>query len=242
MKYLTKVKEFVSKTTVHAKDVASIHGTLQHVSFVYRDGRSFLPSLSRFLSSFPNKFAMRHINSSIQNDLQWWISALEVPNVSRSLSLQPSIDCDIWVDASTSWGIRLVIGNRWSAWRLQEGWNRDGRDIGWAEAIAVEITVSWITLVADFQDVEVLIRSDNTAVIDAYKKGRSINVPRNMFIRRISALLVSHNVSVSPIYVRSEENRADPISRGILGPPNLSVYTGFQPDDELKTLLIQCTA
>lgn len=44
----------------------------------------------------------------------------------------------ISVDASTSWGIVLVIDGQWQAWQLVPGWKSDGRDIGWAEMVAIE--------------------------------------------------------------------------------------------------------
>ncbi|KAJ7926936.1 hypothetical protein B0H13DRAFT_1574640, partial [Mycena leptocephala] len=60
----------------------------------------------------------------------------------------------------------------------------------------------------------VVIHGDNTSVIDAYKLGRSRNIPRNMSIRRITEMLIPRNLSISPIYVPSADNLADPISRG----------------------------
>jgi len=47
-----------------------------------------------------------------------------------------------WVDASTDWGIGMVIGSQWVAWKLVHGWKLDGRDIGWAESIALELAIS----------------------------------------------------------------------------------------------------
>jgi len=48
-------------------------------------------------------------------------------------------DLDIAVDASKSWGIGVVIDNQWDAWCWKARWHFEGRNIGWAEAIAVEL-------------------------------------------------------------------------------------------------------
>jgi len=40
-----------------------------------------------------------------------------------------------------SWDIGVVIGDQWAAWRLIPGWNTAGRDIGWAETIALELAI-----------------------------------------------------------------------------------------------------
>ncbi|KAK7001234.1 hypothetical protein R3P38DRAFT_3284480 [Favolaschia claudopus] len=49
-KYLAKVTRFLSTATsgkIKLPAMRSIHGTLQHLTFVYRNGRSFLPSLTQ---------------------------------------------------------------------------------------------------------------------------------------------------------------------------------------------------
>jgi len=51
------------------------------------------------------------------------------------------VDPDMWVDASTNWGIGVVIGTLWASWKLKKGWNSGGRDIGWAKSIALELAV-----------------------------------------------------------------------------------------------------
>jgi hypothetical protein len=66
-------------------------------------------------------------------------------------------------------------------------------------------------------DADVLIRSDNIGVIGAFEKGRGRNFMVNFSIRRTNVLLVDNNLSLSFEYVKSEDNLADPISRGVLG-------------------------
>jgi hypothetical protein len=40
--------------------------------------------------------------------------------------------------------------------------------------------------------------------------------------------LIVANLTLSPVYVRSEDNLADPVSRGFLGPVELQLDIGFQ--------------
>jgi len=88
------------------------------------------------------------------------------------------VDPNIWVDASMDWGIGIIIADHWAAWKLVAGWNSLGRDIGWAESIALELVVIMI-VDQGFNDCHVMIRGDNTGIIDAFNRGRSRNVPRN---------------------------------------------------------------
>ena len=60
------------------------------------------------------------------------------------MKLCKHIDPDIWVNASTTWGIRIVIGDHWAAWQLSVDWKKGEKDIGWAEAIMLELAVLWI--------------------------------------------------------------------------------------------------
>ncbi|KZP01988.1 hypothetical protein FIBSPDRAFT_771393, partial [Athelia psychrophila] len=143
----------------------------------------------------------------------------------------------IWVDASTNWGIGIIVNGHWAAWKLLPGWKSDGRDIGWAESIAVELAVAWVVQ-QGLTDVEIIIHGDNTGVIDAYKKGRSRNVHRNASLQRILAALIPQNLTILPVYVESESNLADPISRGILGSVESCLDTIIPLCEDLKPYLV----
>src|SRR5882724_2158286 len=200
----------------------SVLGTLQHISFIYRDSRSTLPPFASFISKFPNDFAIRHTPKSFLEGLHCWEAVLTNPHCACSLKPCLSLDPDLWVDASTSWGISIIHGDKWSAWTLVPGWKSEGRDIGWAESIALELAVLLLVNL-NFRNCSIVIRGDNTGVIGTYDKGRSRNVPRNESIRRITLYIVPNNIMIVPTYVASASNRADPIFRGILGPSHLRV-------------------
>ena len=105
---------------------------LQHITFVYRDGHSVLPLLSTFISKFRNDHSCLHIPGSVLNCAQWWQAILLTPGTSRSLAAQCWLDPDIWVDTSMSWGVGIVVCDRWAAWKLIEGWKCKDHDISWA--------------------------------------------------------------------------------------------------------------
>jgi hypothetical protein len=238
LKKLAKLNIFLesSKSTVNRKDCTSLHGSLQHITVVYRDGQAYLPLLSHFLSKFPNNFVRHHVPASVVNHLLWWKAVLNKPSARRSLEPRWTVDPDIWVDASMSWGIGIVVGNHWAAWRLLPGWKSDGRDIGWAESVALELAVMWLVQ-KDFHDADVRIWGDNTGVIGAFLKGRSRSIPRNDTTRRITSSLIPFNLTISPSYVASSANRADPISRGVLGSSDMRLVCGFELPSELQNFL-----
>src|SRR5882724_4435988 len=152
--------------------------------------------------------------------LHWWEAVLDKSDCSRSLKPHMTIDPDIWVDASSSWGIGIIFSRAWYAWSIIPGWRAKGRDIDWAESIALELAVMILTD-EDYHDCSVIVHGDNIGIIGAYDKGRSCNIPCNDSICHITSSIVPNNIMIIPIYVTSAMNRADPISCGILGPSNL---------------------
>ncbi len=140
LKFLRRVQDFIAHKTVTLLQVQEIHGSLFHVTFVYRDGSSRLPVISRFIAVFKSEHAVLHIPCPIKDVLIWWEQRLSDPLVFCRLEpLPPLKDLHIYVDASTSWGIGIVIGRQWYAFRLTDTWKMPGRSIGWLETMALEI-------------------------------------------------------------------------------------------------------
>jgi hypothetical protein len=146
LKFHNRVRIFLSCFSGHPcslLDIQKIHGSLCHVAFVYIQGRSRLPSLSNFIASFlGNEFARRYPPKSMISDLKWWLQALDISGFYRTLVPRgPCRDMGLFVDASTSWGVGIVVDGRWAAYRLHDDWKVEGRDICWLETVAVEILV-----------------------------------------------------------------------------------------------------
>ena len=183
-----------------------------------------LPPFSVFIAKFPNEFSCHHAPKAVNESLCWWDAILAKSDCSQSLKPHQHIDPDLWVNASTSWGIGIIYSSLWYAWALTPGWKVDGRDIGWAKSMVLELTVL-ILIDQNFQDCSIVICSDNTGIISTYHKGRSRNIPHNNTICRITSCSIPNNITIIPTYVESLLNRADPISRSILGLPHLCVVS-----------------
>ena len=76
-------------------------GTLSHVTVVHQDGRSYLSTLSAFISTFTNEHQPRYPRSSVIKDFEWWSRKLSETNFARPLTPRGETqDLGIWVDAS----------------------------------------------------------------------------------------------------------------------------------------------
>ena len=111
LRIIKKLSLFIcnAPNKVKRHDVASIQGTVQHLTFVCRTGHLYLPPLSSFLAKFPNKYVSHHVPRPILASLSWWLDVLRKPPICHLLFPLPTLAKDIWVDASSLWGIGLVV-------------------------------------------------------------------------------------------------------------------------------------
>jgi hypothetical protein len=143
-KFLRRVSEFISKFErgrCQLRDVERIHGSLCYISFIFRAGRSRLPSLSNFAASFKgDEFTRRFPPRSLITDLRWWKRELEATNFYCQLIPRGEpLDLGIYVDASTSWGIGIIMEGKWLALQHRPSWKVPSHDIGWLKMVAAEL-------------------------------------------------------------------------------------------------------
>jgi hypothetical protein len=129
-----------------------------------------------------------------------------------------------------------VIRDEWNAWQWSSSWHTEGRDIGWAEAVAVELTAR-ILFERGMTNAAILIRGVNQGVIGSYGRGRGRNLHVNLAVRRTEVIGTSLNLSYMLEYTKSKLNRADPISRGELGPLLKQITDYIQLPEELAPFL-----
>jgi hypothetical protein len=126
------------------------------------------------------------------------------------------------VDASTSFGIGFLADKRWLAWRLLPGWKTEGRDIGWAEMVAIDLGLRSL-IHSGLNNVHIKFWSDNQGVVGALKAGRSRSLAQNDILRRLTSFAMDHNIWFSVAWVKSADNLSDDVSRGIF-PSSLSHF------------------
>jgi hypothetical protein len=76
----------------------------------------------------------------------------------------PVASIKFWVDASSSWGVRIILGDKWDAWKLIPGWDKDGRNIGWAKIVMIELGLLF-AIHQGFMDIHFMVKSDNQGVV-----------------------------------------------------------------------------
>jgi hypothetical protein len=99
--------------------------------------------------------------------------------------------------------------------------------------VAVEL-VAQILFEWGLSNASVLIRGDNQGVIGSYGRGHGRNLHVNLAIRRTEVIGTSSNVLYLLEYVKSKQNKADPISCGELGPLAKQITNYIQLPEELQ--------
>jgi hypothetical protein len=229
-KYLERISTWTLKSTHTMKEAEIIIGTLNHICLVVPEGRAHLVSLFKFRGGFKD---VRHgevkhrLPTDAANDIVWWRNRLQERSVGIKIIRPPTpMTNDLFVDASTGWGIGLVLDGRWLAWEFQDGWKSDERDIGWAEMVAVELAIRTL-ITAKFANCHIRVQSDNQGVVGALKAGRSRGTQQNLILREIVKIIQEYELWISTVWISTSENPADNPSRGIF--PSRDLLYAFPP-------------
>jgi hypothetical protein len=218
-KYLERIADWTRGSVHSAKEAEKVIGTLNHVCLVVPEGRSRMVSLYKFRGGFragQSREVKHKLAAMAAEDMDWWRQRLQVDFVGMKIIRPPEpSQMKLFVDASTGWGIGLVIDGKWLAWQFKEGWNSEGREIGWGEMVAVELAIRTL-VTAKFSNVHIIMRSDNQGVVGALKAGRSRGTQQNAILREIVRLIQEHDLWISAIWIPTSENPADDPSRGVL--------------------------
>lgn len=144
---LRKIQELLSSwqlkgASFTAKEAAGLHGKLVHVACIFPLIRPFLRSIAIFAASFRSARAHLRPSSAVSADIPWIQSLLSLLPNHVPLANPSPVDIGWWGDASSSFGIGIVIQGHWAVWCWAPHFKvgpSHAFDIGWAEAVAVEL-------------------------------------------------------------------------------------------------------
>ena len=144
-----------------------------------------------------------------------------LPNEVPLASPQPT-DLQWWGDASTSFGVRIALGCYWAMWKWVPGFEVGPLkhfNIGWAEAVAVELGLRIAIHLhllenADPSRQVFLVRSGNSGVVAVTNKGCAWSKETNRTLKHIFLLQAQHCVQLKAVHVPGQTNTSDALSQG----------------------------
>jgi hypothetical protein len=240
-KYCQTIRNWNLNTKHSLNETEKLHGKLLHATHIIPKGRAYLSGLERLMATQRDK---PHVPLSSPKgtdfELNWWMQALSSLPSPRPIPAPTQVlDVQAFSDASSGTGIAFLVGKKWKAWRLLPGWQSDGRDIAWAEAIALELMVH--AVVAEHgQNKSYRLYCDNRVVVEGWPNGRSRNQHVNLAFRRLHDLSDETNSIFLTRYIPSALNPADGPSRGRF-PPYPPSFASIHPHPSLSNFFIDAT-
>jgi hypothetical protein len=134
------------------------------------------------------------------------------------------VDIQWWGDASSSFGIGIALSHYWAVWKWAPGFKvgpLQDFDIGWAEAVAIELGLRLaldlgLLSGSNWRGHSFLVRSDNAGVVVVTNKGRSRSCETNRILKHMYFLQAEHQIRLKSVHVTSRENISDALSRGAI--------------------------
>jgi hypothetical protein len=205
-----------------ARKAAQLHGKLVYVATIFPLVRPFLKSIVKFGKKFTNARAKLQPSASLLADLTWVKFILASHLHTIPLAVDNPLDLGWWGDASTSFGIGIAVGEYWAVWQWAPGFEvgpNKSHDIGWAEAVAVELGLrlalhTGLVKARPTSTARFLVRSDNAGVVAVTNKGRSRSANTNRVLKHIYQLLAVEGCVLRAEYVPLRDNVTDALSRG----------------------------
>jgi hypothetical protein len=154
-------------------------------------------------------------------DLTFWLKTLNDYTHTRLCPLVEPMEIN-WVgDASTSFGIGVLVGKRWAQLRLKEDWSvaKPRRTIAWLETVAIRIGILMLVAIGtDLKGRNFIVWTDNTTTESVLRSRRSKDLHANNEWKQIQELLIREEVDITPSRVTSKDNASDGLSRGVQFP------------------------
>ncbi|KAI7936620.1 hypothetical protein MJO28_015519 [Puccinia striiformis f. sp. tritici] len=233
---IQQVKEFLAPDASFTfKQVEQMASQLNHVSYMLPQLRCYLNGLYRWMNGWVHKNIELTLPANARDDLEMWLTTLLFFKETRMIQNPDPTDIG-WVgDATTSYGIGVLIGKRWAQFQLREGWNhgpKTKRNIAWLETVAIQVGLIALSTLKARPGKNFIVWTDNTTTESTIKKKRAAGVHVNKEWKLIQTLLVKLDLDITAQRVTSKENPADALSRGDRSryDPRLQMFITL-PDD-----------
>ena len=147
--------------------------------------------------------------------------------------------------------VGVAIGSHWVVWKWAPGFivgPQQSYDIGWAEAVAVELGLC-LTIGLDLfsatnhQGCSFLVHSDNAGIIAVTNKGWSCSRETNKILKHIYLLQAQHHIQLKSTHITSCNNISDALSHGAIndfltGFPSINIHASIPLPDHLSGKMI----
>jgi hypothetical protein len=214
---VSQLKMFLAQETFTYKDVEFLVGRLNHVSYILPQLRCYLCSLYQWMKGRKFYTSEQTLPQDVLANLNEWLHTLLTFTPTR-LMPNPAPTEIGWVgDASTSFGIGILIGNQWSQFQLRhQFFDPDQEEVRIArlKTIVIRLGIGMLEVLGIRKGKTFIVWTDNTTTEGVVRKRKSKDETVNEEWKKIQAALVRLQMDIKARRVTSKENRANQLSRG----------------------------
>lgn len=220
MERISQIDEVLAGESFSYNQIEVFVGRLTHVSYLLPQLRCYLCGLYRMKKDWQRSLAKRKIPDDVREDLTFWKETLSTFKHLRLIASPEPVDI-AWVgDASTSYGIGVLVGKPWTQFRTTSAWDAadiECKHINYLETAAVHIGLLMTLQLSNRAGSHLVVWTDNTTTQAAITNQKSRSRAVNEEWKSIQRLLIYSQLEISAKRVTSEDNDADALSRGLKG-------------------------
>ena len=233
IKYLNRINLLLAKDSTEVSEILTMHGNLNYAALVTPFGRPFLAPLTNATIGRSQDETVP-VSEHLKMGLRIWKKIL---TVNRGISFDfilgnlPKGDNDIFVDASTEWGIGGCCGRYYFMfpWASLRRFRTDV--IAKKELLAC--LISLFCFKPELTDKLVTLYTDNQVVSRWLHKSRSGNRLGTQFLACYELQKYKLRCKISPAWIPGHQNNtADAISRNSI--PEWLCHSGIKRSCDLK--------
>ncbi|EHS64020.1 uncharacterized protein PGTG_22037 [Puccinia graminis f. sp. tritici CRL 75-36-700-3] len=228
----------VKKAMFDYEEAEVLVGRLNHVSYILPHMRCHLCSLYKWLKSWIWRKAKRATPVDVLEDLDVWVNTLNNFEHTRLINWGPPLDVG-WVgDASTSFGIGILVGKHWAQFKLIDPQSNQKR-ISFLETVAIRLGLLMLLKLRSQKGKSLIVWTDNTTTENSINNKKTKDAEANDEWKKIQEVLLRESVNLVARRVKSKDNKADALSRGIRSGQNVKYQVVIQLPSDLQGLLSQ---
>jgi hypothetical protein len=228
----------VEKASFDYEEAEILVGRLNHVSYILPHLRCNLCLLYRWLKSWIWRKAKRPTPTNVLEDLRVWVDTLKNFEHTRLINWGPPLDVG-WVgDASTSFGIGILIGKHWAQFKLIDP-HSNSRRISLLETVAIRLGLLMLLKLRDQKGKSLIVWTDNTTTENSINNMKTKDKEANDEWKKIQEILLRESVNLIARRVKSKDNKADALSRGVRSGQPVKYQVVIQLPPDLQGLLSQ---
>lgn len=217
---IVQIDEILTGDTFPFNQIEIFVGRLNHVSYLLPQLKCYLCGLYRMKKEWHYKIAKRRITDDVREDLEFWKHTLSSFKNLRLIASPEPLEI-AWVgDASTSYGLGILIGDNWTQFHMTEAWkiaDDEHRHINYLETVAIRLGLVMVLHLDRRPGRTLVVWTDNTTAQAAVTNRKSKNKAVNSEWKKIQNLLIDNQLDIHAKRVTSSDNKADKLSRGLKG-------------------------